>query len=54
MEKYVCADCGSEDIEVRAWIGANSGIVHEWCEDEMPECWCNHCEKTTRYRSIES
>lgn len=50
MNNYVCSVCGSADIQVRAWIGANDNTVHEWCDEEnYRECWCEHCQEITRW-----
>ena len=54
MEKYVCSVCGSEDIEVKAWVKANPQDedlrVVLWCEDEL--CWCNKCRRKTAFKQI--
>ena len=51
MSKYVCSVCGSDDIEVKAWVKPNNeDKVVEWCEDEIPECWCNNCQEITEWR----
>ena len=47
MTKFVCSICGSDDIEVKAWVKANNDEVVEWCVDEFPECWCNNCQEIT-------
>lgn len=53
MSKYVCNVCGSEDIEVKAWVKPNDNDeVVEWCEDDIPDCYCNDCQKMTRYKSL--
>ena len=51
--KYVCGHCGSDDIEVKAWVKANTDEIVDWCDDDVPNCWCNHCNGMSRYRSIE-
>ena len=49
--EYACNICGSYDIEVKAWVEPNNhDKVVEWCEDEIPECWCNTCQEMTTYR----
>ena len=58
MVKYVCSVCGSDDIEVKAWVKANTPndedwCVVEWCEDEIPECWCNDCGEITTFRKVD-
>ena len=37
MSKYVCTECGSDDIEVRMWVGANDNIMYEVVSDEVDE-----------------
>lgn len=51
MSKYVCTECGSDDIEVRMWVGANDNHIDEWVDDEnCLECWCRKCLKITTWR----
>ena len=52
MSKYICNVCGSEDIEVKAWVKANTDEVVEWCDDESPECWCNDCGEMTTFARV--
>lgn len=52
--KYVCKQCGSEDIQVRMWVGANDNKVGDWCNEDFDnECWCNECEDITSYETKE-
>jgi hypothetical protein len=58
MYKYVCSVCGSEDIEVKAWVKMNTPADEDWvvtelCEDEMPECWCNDCQEINTYKKVD-
>lgn len=56
MEKYVCKHCGSEHIQIRAWVGANDNQVHEWCEDSAVnyhDCWCEDCNDITEWEMKE-
>lgn len=51
MSKYVCTECGSDDIEVRAWVGANDNHIDEWVDDEnYRECWCRECRDITHWK----
>ena len=43
MAKYVCSKCGSEHIQVKAWIDPNTNEIIDWVEDE--ECWCEDCQE---------
>lgn len=52
--KYVCKCCGSDRIQVRAWIDANTNQVFEWCDDEnYHECFCEDCQDLTEWKAIE-
>lgn len=52
--KYVCKCCGSDRIQVRAWIDANTKQAFEWCEDEnYNECFCEECQDLTEWKAIE-
>ena len=51
--KYVCRECGCEDIEIRAWVKANTDEVIEWVEDDnYGDCWCPNCDDITKYKLI--
>jgi hypothetical protein len=44
---YICKNCGSKDVEFKAWVSANTGIksTTEYLEQsEDDETWCNKCE----------
>lgn len=52
--KYVCKCCGSDRIQVRAWIDANTNQAFEWCDDEnYHECFCEDCQDLTEWKAIE-
>lgn len=53
MSKYVCRECGSEDIQVKMWANPNTNEIDELCDDEFPECWCNQCQEITGWRKEE-
>ena len=40
---WVCPDCGSDEVEMTAWVHVNS---NEICEGEGPgeQYWCPRCE----------
>ena len=48
---YKCKKCGSTDIQVRVWVGANDNEIHEWCDDDglSNQCWCEHCQEITTW-----
>lgn len=53
-EKYVCAECGSDDIQIRQWVNPNTLEMYEWCDDEnYQDCWCEHCQKITKWKTVE-
>lgn len=51
---YKCRQCGSTNIQIRAWVGANDNTVHDWCDGENnQECWCEECQKITKWRALD-
>lgn len=47
-EKYVCCICGSEDIEQRAWIDVNTGMLIEKSQENGPgDIYCTCCHRET-------
>lgn len=47
-EKLVCARCGTEQIEVKAWANPNTETLVNFVEDPSPdETWCPVCEDHT-------
>lgn len=48
---YCCSDCGSTDIQVRAWVDANT---KEYVDDldYNGECWCDKCANHTKIKEI--
>jgi len=44
---YLCEECDSTDVEVKAWVKPNERIVVESEDFELvEECWCLNCEET--------
>jgi len=49
---YRCPECGSTDIQMRAWIAPNRGsryvedIIYGGADDD----WCQNCERNVRAR----
>ena len=39
--KKVCSVCGSEDVQVMAWVDINSKKMVEM--PDKPEVWCDDC-----------
>ena len=45
VTKYYCKECGSSDVEEKAWVKVNTGQIESVIEDS--EVWCCQCEKET-------
>lgn len=47
---YCCSQCGGTNIQVQAWVNANT---NEYVDDiGEGECWCENCQKHTTIREI--
>ena len=47
----VCSECGGKNIEVRAWVDANT---NEYISDfEDTEGWCQDCSEHMRFMNEE-
>ena len=47
---YCCSECGGTNIQVQAWVNANT---NEYVDDiGEGECWCEDCQKHTTIREI--
>lgn len=42
-ETYLCAKCGSPDIDGQQWVGVNTGLIKEIIDED--EIWCNNCSQ---------
>ena len=51
MDKLVCENCGSSDIEVMAWIKVNGDNIlsYETYQDEQDDRWCCKCEEHVKF-----
>lgn len=49
--RYVCSECGSTNIQVQAWVNANT---NEYVSDlhDSGECWCEDCMKHTKLKEV--
>ena len=49
--RYVCSECGSPNVQVPAWVNANT---NEYVSDlyNSDECWCEDCEKHTKLKEV--
>lgn len=51
--KFVCAECNSDDIEIRTWYNPNTNYIGEFVDDnEYLMCWCEECQEITRWKDI--
>jgi len=42
VQKWCCTNCGSQNVEIKKWVNANTDEVGTDCEDEYG--WCPDCE----------
>ena len=48
MEKFVCEECGGTDIQIKAWVDANTLEYQEGCDlGDEDDNWCEDCEEHT-------
>lgn len=49
--RYICSECGSPNIQVQAWVNANT---NEYVDDitDNAECWCEDCGKHTKLKEV--
>lgn len=50
MLEYRCVECGSTDVEAKAWVNLNdyTKIDFSLSEDgDSEDYWCNQCEEHT-------
>lgn len=48
--KYCCSMCGSTNIQIQAWINANT---NEYIDDiGGDECWCKDCGNHTKLKEV--
>tara|TARA_R110000772_G_scaffold62137_5_gene139682 strand:- start:14536 stop:14763 length:228 start_codon:yes stop_codon:yes gene_type:complete len=41
---WVCQDCGSEDVEEKMWVNANTQDITGSCNDDE-NSYCNDCQE---------
>ena len=46
-----CPHCGSTDVEVHAWVNANTNEYKSECDDH--EAWCPNCSHITGLITVE-
>jgi hypothetical protein len=42
-QKWVCSNCGGQNVEIKKWVNANTDEVGTDCEDETG--WCPDCNE---------
>jgi hypothetical protein len=47
-DPWRCAVCGSLDVEVKVWVGSNTGEITDEENIEDNDRYCNRCEANTR------
>lgn len=45
MEKYVCATCGSDNVESLVWIKANTNAIIGPGQGDPQGNWCCECNE---------
>lgn len=50
--RYVCSECGSPNIQVQAWVNANTNEYVDDITDNNAECWCENCDKHTKLKEV--
>lgn len=51
--KYKCEECGSTDVEQRAWVKLNEPVTSEtvgWTMQDLNDYWCVECQE---HRDVE-
>lgn len=41
---YVCDNCGSDDVEIRYWMGLNNNSIGQSISEDKEDNWCNGCQ----------
>ena len=50
--KYCCSECGSTNIQIQAWVNANTHKYISDILDNNTECWCEDCSKHTKLKEV--
>jgi len=43
--KWVCPLCGSDDVEVKTWVVANTGELVDFIDREEEPGYCRNCDE---------
>lgn len=49
--QYVCSVCGGTNIQVQAWVDANTNRYISNINNNA-ECWCEDCMEYTKMKSV--
>jgi hypothetical protein len=41
---FLCSNCGSDNVEMKAWVNPNTDDVGDTVSTEEEDCYCNDCE----------
>lgn len=52
--KWVCSECGGDNVQVKAWINPNTDEIIESMGSEIEDTWCEDCEKHTGVELIKN
>lgn len=50
----VCNNCGSKDIEILAWVDANTNEYKSEYSDETIHKYCNNCQEHYSFKEIQN
>ena len=42
-DMWVCDYCGTEEVDEKAWVNMNTGMITE--PDDYTNYWCNNCNE---------
>jgi len=52
-EILYCSVCGNTDVQVMAWVNANTDeYISDVDDSEIDSCWCDYCEDHTRLMTL--
>lgn len=47
---YKCSECGSADVEMKAWVKPNEeNKTPQTISLDKEDCWCNGCEQHVEF-----
>lgn len=50
---FVCECCGSQDIQIRAWVDGNTNEYISEITDDDDDFWCDSCEEHHGFLTLE-